>query len=702
MQIIPFMRNTFLILMILYTWQTSGQQRCGTMDQGMQEEKKFESWMESKRLQNQFRISGVAEEVYTIPVVFHIIHNGEPIGVGENISEERIMEQFAILNQDFRKMNPRSSSVPALFYPIEADIGVEFILAKQDPNGFATNGIVRKQGSRSNYSNSLNTLKGESYWPAEDYINVWVAETGETIGFASFPITSLDGISESETNRLLDGLIVDDDFVGINMTTDGSFQSHGQTLTHEMGHFLGLRHIWGDSLCGNDYCDDTPQAEDDHGINGYIPVSSPCSFPGPDTCDEDEIPDMFMNFMDYTNDECMNMFTDDQKSRMRIVLENSPRRLSLRTSHALNEPIGVLDDDMAFISVDNASVVVCEMETSFDLTFANHGINNVTSFTFASAQNGVSQELIEDGLNLLTGQTHTVSLVITNLQEGVNDFSWEILQINGGADENRLNNSGAAKVFRDSETIEAPFRQDFETDTWLTASSKGQSEWETHSNDGNTSFYVKGYHNSLDNETWLISPIFSLASFQEVGMFFKMSYAIAEQTDAFRIAIQEGCDTDFSTVKSYLLDTNSFSEFNGAWVPPENGEETFVDLTSYAGQEELRLAFIFTNNGGNNFYLDDIELTNNNAPNQARLDKGDFLVYPVPVREFFQVTLNLPNAQDALIQLIDISGAVVLERKAKNALNQTFVFDTPGMYGMYFVRIRSNDLNKTQRILIGR
>jgi hypothetical protein len=259
-------------------------------------------------------------KIYRIPVVVHVIHFGEPVGQGPNIADAQIFEQMEILNEDFRRRNADTVHTPPFFKNVAADARIEFVLAKEDPEGLPTNGIVRVDAS-----NAKEDHTKLSYWPAEDYMNVWVMDMGRAApyfaGSAQFPVSSLPGLENASDDRLTDGVLVNYKFFGRGYET-WDF-SEGRTLTHEAGHFLGLLHTWGPGCLYNDYCEDTPGS----GAASYSCNETPA-------CDG-PFRVMFENFMDYSSDVCMNMFTRNQVARMHTVLEHSPRRLSLLTSHGL-------------------------------------------------------------------------------------------------------------------------------------------------------------------------------------------------------------------------------------------------------------------------------------------------------------------------------------------------------------------------------
>jgi gliding motility-associated-like protein len=289
----------------------------------------FENWIgtllkNSSRSKNSERSKSKS---YRVQVVVHVIHNGEAVGTGANISNSQVFSQIDVLNKDFKRLNTDAALTPSDFLGVASGFDIDFVLAAVDPDGLPTNGINRVNGNRASWSRDEDELlKSLSYWPAENYLNIWVCDLSDFRGYAQFPQSTLPGVETSPTNRLTDGIVVGYRYFG--SVDDGNFAlntnyNKGRTATHEIGHFLGLRHIWGDEddCSGTDYVEDTPPQA---GSTIGCPIHPQSSCP-----DENPINKMFQNYMDFTYDFCMNLFTQNQVDRMQIVLENSPRRASL-------------------------------------------------------------------------------------------------------------------------------------------------------------------------------------------------------------------------------------------------------------------------------------------------------------------------------------------------------------------------------------
>ncbi|MFT5997587.1 MAG: hypothetical protein ACI81P_000032 [Neolewinella sp.] len=254
-----------------------------------------------------FRAEAGNKALTTIPVVFHIVYNNST----ENISLAQIQSQLDVLNDDFRRLN---SDADNAWPGLGADTEIEFCLATVDPSGNATDGIIRQSTSQSSFGTNgdpvkFNSSGGSDAWPAADYMNFWVCDlTGGLLGYAQFP----GGPAST------DGVVCDYAYVGTVGAATAPFDL-GRTATHEVGHYLNLRHIWGDGGCGaSDFVNDTPDSD---ASNGGCQIGSV-------SCGTT---DMVQNYMDYSDDACMNLFTNDQKTRMKAALASS--RASLGNSN---------------------------------------------------------------------------------------------------------------------------------------------------------------------------------------------------------------------------------------------------------------------------------------------------------------------------------------------------------------------------------
>jgi len=264
--------------------------------------------------------------VVSIPIIVHIVHNGEGIGTGTNLSLAQVQAQIEVLNEDFR----RKAGTPGYnTSPVGADVEIEFCLSPVDESGntMAEPGIDRIDGNKPDWSRDQieNQLKPTTIWNPNLFYNIWTvkfaASDANLLGYAQFPDqTGLQGIPDNSPAST-DGVVVR--YQSFGSVDKGNFPvmqapyNKGRTLSHETGHWFGLRHIWGDGVCADDFVPDTPTQR-----------TSSTGCPNSLSCN-DVTPAMVQNYMDYSNDACMNIFTIGQKNRMLAALEISPRRMSL-------------------------------------------------------------------------------------------------------------------------------------------------------------------------------------------------------------------------------------------------------------------------------------------------------------------------------------------------------------------------------------
>ena len=271
------------------------------------------------------------EDILFLPVVVHVIHNGEPEGEGPNLSTERIERQIEILNEDFRR---KEGTRGFNDHTDGGDSEIEFVLAQRDPSGASTNGIVRVDSSQFDVpllGYGVNHFAQYSYWNPQQYINIWTTPLPESttclvLGVSTGPDTDLPGshLMTIPGPEDAEGILVN--WIHFGESDIDCHARYGRTLTHEIGHYLGLLHPWADHDCEpNDYCEDTP-AVDDY-VYGRI------AFIG---CQGDTI--MIGNYMNWSDDEIMNIFTNDQISRMHYALAHDADRHSLLTSPGIDRP----------------------------------------------------------------------------------------------------------------------------------------------------------------------------------------------------------------------------------------------------------------------------------------------------------------------------------------------------------------------------
>ncbi len=297
--------------------QQPALRRCGTTEYTNQLEAANPQYITNRQQIEDFTNQWIANNpqqaksaaVITIPVVVHVVYKTN----AENISDAQVLSQIPVLNKDFRRLNTDASNTPSVWQSIAADAGVEFCMASVDPNGNATNGIVRKLTTLNSFTGNNDNVKftslgGDDAWPSNRYLNIWVCNlTGGILGYATPP-----GFPADE-----DGVVIGYKYYGTTGTSLDPVYNKGRTATHEIGHWLNLEHIWGDdgtSCNGSDNVADTPnQAGENFGCPSFPNVS----------CSNGPNGDMFMNYMDYSDDGCMNLFTTGQKTRMLACLNGA-------------------------------------------------------------------------------------------------------------------------------------------------------------------------------------------------------------------------------------------------------------------------------------------------------------------------------------------------------------------------------------------
>ncbi|MFM2146502.1 MAG: hypothetical protein RL732_1338 [Bacteroidota bacterium] len=254
--------------------------------------------------------------VIRIPVIVHVLYNKPE----QNITDAQVFSQIDALNKEFRKAHADTALIPAAFHDLAADCFIEFTLAKVDPQGYATTGIVRKSTKKYSFGMDdaikFSSNGGDDAWDNTQYLNIWVGSLiSGVVGYSS----PLGGPKEK------DGVVINYTAFGTVGKLNAPYEK-GRTAVHEVGHWLGLKHIWGDQVCGSDGIDDTPQQGS---------ATRGCPSGKISSCTNAAVGIMFNNYMDLTNDACTNMFTYGQRDKMRAAFLPGGSRSALLNSTAV-------------------------------------------------------------------------------------------------------------------------------------------------------------------------------------------------------------------------------------------------------------------------------------------------------------------------------------------------------------------------------
>lgn len=363
-------------------------------------EKETEAFLQSARLDLPLSMAGkpAASALIRIPVVVHVLYNAPE----QNISDDQVHSQIEALNRDFRRRNADSAQTPGRFKSIAADVSIEFYLATADPKGRPTTGIVRK-ATQVKAWNADDKIKfssqgGDDAWDSRAYLNIWVGHTRRLLGYASV----VGGPAEK------DGLVIN--YTAFGTKNIGGPYNMGRTAVHEAGHWLGLKHTWGDTYCGDDGVGDTPK-------QGNFTSGCPTGFRT--SCNNGSEGDMYMNYMDFTADACINLFTEGQKERMRaLFLPGGPRHAML-ASRGLSEPWTPADapeaielPKPAFLRLfPNPAMAELTMDFTFDPSWVGQSLQLVSlqghvlrQVRLTAAQQKLSVADLRPGLYFLQGR----------------------------------------------------------------------------------------------------------------------------------------------------------------------------------------------------------------------------------------------------------------------------------------------------------
>ncbi|AEA43938.1 M43 family zinc metalloprotease [Fluviicola taffensis] len=633
----------------------------------LRSKKKLESF--TKQFQENPTKSGAT---YIIPVVFHIIHNNGT----ENIDDSQIFDAVKQVNLQYRKLNPDTNQIVAAFQSIAADAQIEIRLAQIDPDGNCTSGITRTVSSLT-YPGD-HQVKSLIHWPPEKYLNIYVClDAAGLAGHALMP-------AAADTIPQWDGIVMRHDYVGTIGTSDYFRRT---VLSHEIGHYLNLYHIWGGNNVPNFY---------------YLPVGSAgnCAYDdevmdtpntiGWSSCNLNanscSTLDNVQNYMDYAY--CALMFTEGQKVRMHAAL-NSPvaqRNNLWSTTNLAATGTNDLVNQLCEVKFESSKQIVCQGETVLFNDVSSHG---VTSRIWSFESGTVAGSSSNDTAFVLFNQVGSFDVVlkvsngVDTLERVFTDYI-KVIPAQGFA-------HGITEGFEDDLTTFS--------DKWNVIDVGQASNWEI-TNTGfqsNQCAKINNFDGGSNMGYEFFSDPMDLSGFTSLAVAFDWAFAqrTVNNADLLQIFLSNDCGVTWQVKKTYS-GLNSLKSVNQLWTLPftpaslsEWASDTAIINNAANFTNHTQLKFRFESKGGNNFFLDNIRIGKLNELGLHEVGSENMLeVYPNPVEKagFATVKWNEQLSPNA-IELVDAQGRVVYETSDVGESNSNQIPLKELDSGYYFVRV---------------
>ena len=651
---------------------------------------------EAAQIIKQEREAGLrgGNEVRIIPVVFHVIHEGGT----ENISKAQIEDQVRVLNEDFTRTNADTVNTRDIFLPFAANPNINFRLAQLDPDGNCTEGITRTFSAQT--SNAGDNVKGLIWWDNTKYLNIWVVRTiasdgtsgGVTLGFSSLPGFGGGGN---------DGIVVRADCIGTIENVNQQLGGTGRTLTHEIGHYLGLFHTFQGGCTGGffgEQIDDTPPVAD--ASFGCDTTANSCTNDNPD------LPDMIENYMDYANDECMNIFTLGQKDVFDATLAGTREELVSSANLIATGTDGtpaVACAPVADFYAENTMVCQGDLVNFTDNSY--NGTIDTRAWSFPTG-NPTSSGSASPNIQFSTPGFHNVSLTVTNTQG--NDSKTINSYIYVSPENATISNWQFFEGFEgdNSNNEWLIFNEGNVTTTWQQVSNaaySGSKCMKISNFTGNTTGAVDALvFPSIDFTAISTPPTlrFKVANAQRPG-----SQFTSASEDRLKVMISTNCGKTWQTRYNKAgADLSTVGTSNSSFTPTAQSqwEEISVNLSSFATQDNVLIKFEATSDGGNNLYIDDINLTGPVGIEEA-VSESDFSVFPNPSDNTVFVNFTLNTDEQVELSVSDITGknvrTIINSKLNKGAHSIVINKNELHASGIYFLNLKTSNSIIVRKIL---
>ena len=624
------------------------------------------------------------DEILIVPVVFHIIHNYGP----ENIDDAQVHSAIEYTNIYFRLLNENYNDVIEEFIGLAADVQIEFRLAQLDPNGNCTSGITRTVSDLTYQGDS--EMKSLIQWPRDQYLNIWVCSYANgSAGYSLYPSSVDSWFAAGE-----DGIVLRHDYVGAIGTS-----SFGQssTLSHEIGHWLNLRHLWGNSNEPGleENCDMDDLVNDTPKTIGW----TSCSLNGESCGTHDHV----QNYMSYSN--CRRIFTHGQRTRMRAALNSSTADRNELSQESNLIATGTFDLQpmlcTANFSIDNP-VVCIDQEVQFhDLSY--NGVEN-WSWDFGDGEvlEGNDPDVHKNPVHYYSEEgTYSVTLVVSNAS--------------GEMAEEQL----AAITILPASVQELPLVDGFENgllnDTWYLINQDNNQQWHIQSSTsytGSKALKLDNFNNDLDgNLDAIVSSTMDVSEAQEVTISYRWSYinTYPETDDRLKIYISPDCGTTWVLKKMHRGSTDlpcgNPSVFS--WEPNDASDWKYYainidNVTQFS--DTWRVKFEFEGKGGNNIYLDDINIIVDGVVGTEELNPtAAITLFPNPAEGNVSLNISSNQAGRGTISVVNVTGQLVDEIHSGDLgqLDRTFQLSVANWpSGIYFVVIQGERLKRTAKLVV--